>query len=265
MKLASSRLGPKERRFLVSMASSDKRVFLYEDAIPFWTSAGQTRKALSRLVKKGWLKRLRRGLYILIPLEAGVEGEWSEDPMVIATQIVPGGAVSYWTALHHWNMTEQIPRTVFVQTCDGRYLAETEILGVRYQFIMIKQEKCFGVLTRTSDGMNYRITDREKTLIDALDRSDLSGGILLIAQALKSTENIDWDKLTSYLDRLGSGAVYKRLGYLVEYLNISLPARLLSEWQSKMTEGIAWLEPGGFSDGPVKTRWRVRVNVKGLE
>lgn len=264
MSQSSFVLGPKERRFLTSMAGSGKRVFRYEDAVHFWTSARQARKALSRLVKKGWLKRLRRGLYILIPLEAGVEGEWSEDPLLIATQIVPEGAVSYWTALHHWNMTEQIPRTVFVQICDGRYLAETKILGVRYQFVTIKREKCFGVLARTSNGMRFRITDREKTLIDALDRPDLSGGILLISQALKSTENIDWNKLDSYLDRLGSGAVYKRLGYLVEYLNISLPARLLLEWQSKMTEGIAWLEPGGFSGGPIKTRWRLRVNVEGL-
>jgi len=264
MSRSSSVLGPKERSFLTSVASSGKRVFRYEDAVHFWTSARQARKALSRLVKKGWIKHLRRGLYLLIPLEAGGEGNWSEDPLVIATQIVPEGAVSYWTALHHWNMTEQIPRTTFVQTCNGNYLPETTILGVRYQFIRIKGEKFFGVLTQTSDGMHYRITDREKTLIDALDRPDLSGGILLIAQALTSTKTIDWNKLDSYLNRFGSGAIYKRLGYLVEYLNLALPAELLLEWQNKLTEGIAWLEPGGFSSGPIKTRWRLRVNVGGL-
>ena len=264
MSQPSSVLGPIERSFLTSMASSGKRVFRYEEAVPYWASTRQARKALSRLVKKGWLKRLRRGLYLLIPLEAGLEGNWSEDPLVIATQIVPEGAVSYWTALHYWNMTEQIPRTVFVQICDGSYLPKTRILGVRYRFVMVKEERCFGVLTRTSDGMMIRIADREKTLVDSLDRPDLSGGILLIAEALKSTRNVDWNKLDSYLDRFGSGAIYKRLGYLAEYLNIALPPDLLLEWQDKLTEGIAWLEPGGMSDGPIKTRWRLRVNVDGL-
>jgi predicted transcriptional regulator of viral defense system len=38
--------------------------------------------------------------------------------------------------------------------------------------------------------MSFKITDREKTLIDACDRPDLSGGILQIAQALRSMEQI---------------------------------------------------------------------------
>ena len=267
MKTPDSRLGPQERLFLASMAGKGKRIISYQEGLPYWKSTQQTRKALSRLENKGWLRRLERGVYLLIPLEAGPEGQWSEDPLLIATQLVSEGAVAYWSAMHYWTMTAQVPRTVFVQTTSRRYLPRTEILGVRYQFVTVKKSRFFGILTRTSDGMAFRITDREKTLVDACDRPDLSGGILQVAKALKSSEQVDWRILSTYLDRFGSGAVYKRLGFLVETLDVSIPDKkgMLAEWQSKLTEGISWLEPGAERAGPVITRWRMRVNVAGLE
>ena len=267
MKTSRSMLGPQERIFLTSMARNGKRIISYEDSLHYWKSVQLVRKALSRLESNGWLRRLKRGLYLLIPLEAGPEGQWSEDPLVIATQLVPEGAVAYWSAMRYWNMTEQVPRTIFVQTTSRRFLPKQEILGVRYQFVVVKNNRFFGILTRMNNGMPIQITDREKTLVDACDRPDLNGGVMQIAQAIKSLDVIDWDKLNSYLERFGSGAVYKRLGYLIEHLDISIPNKrsMLMEWHSNLTEGISWLEPAGEHNGPVKTRWRIRVNVAGLE
>ena len=262
----TTRLGPQERLFLTSIAAEGKRIFHFADAVPYWISNHQTRKAVSRLERKGWLRRLERGLYLLIPLEAGLNGNWSEDPLVIASQLVPGGAAAYLSALHYWNMTEQVPRTVFVQTVARRNTPSSEILGVRYQFVTIKQARFFGILSQTVDGMAFNITDREKTIVDSMARPDLCGGIMLIANALGSVNEVDWYKLDQYLERFGSGAVYKRLGYLIERLDVDIPNRhhLLTGWQERLTQGIAWLEPGGDRTGPVKTRWRIRVNVKGL-
>jgi predicted transcriptional regulator of viral defense system len=262
----TTRLGPRERTFLTSIAAEGKRIFHFADALPYWASAHQARKALSRLERKGWLRRLERGLYLLIPLAAGPEGNWSEDPLVIANQLVPGGAIAYMSALHYWNMTEQVPRTVFVQTIARRNTPYSEILGVRYRFVTIKQERFFGIHSQTVDGMGFSVTDREKTIVDSMSRPDLSGGIMLLADSLGSVDEVDWGKLEDYLERFGSGAVYKRLGYLIERLDVDIPNRddLLTGWQGRLTQGIAWLEPGGDRSGPVKTRWRIRVNVKGL-
>lgn len=265
--ISSNRLGPRERLFLTSIASEGKRIISFDQALPYWSSANQTRKALSRLENKGWLQRLERGLYLLIPLEAGPDGNWSEDPLVIATQLVPRGAAAYWSALHYWNLTEQVPRTIFVQHVSRRFSSRSVILGVRYQFVTVMPERFFGIITRTSNGLNFRITDREKTIVDSLARPQLCGGMLLVSEALRSADEVDWNKLTNYLERFGSGAVYKRLGYLIERLGIDIPDgdQLLEEWRGKLTQGIAWLEPGGNKEGPVRTRWRIRVNLGKLE
>jgi predicted transcriptional regulator of viral defense system len=251
------------RRFLAAMAEQGKHLFRLEEAIPYWSSPQMTRKALSRLEKRGWLKRLERGLYLIVPLEAGPNAQWSEDPLIIATQLIPEGAVAYWTAMHYWGMTEQIPRTIFVQTPRRKYKPRDTILGVHYQFVVVVKRKLFGILTQHRDGLQIRVTDQEKTLVDALDRPDLCGGIAQVVETLHSLDRLDWERMDSYLDDFNSGAVYKRLGYLMEEHEIAIPDQdyRLMTWKKKITKGISLLEPGLEQSGSINTRWRVRINV----
>jgi hypothetical protein len=153
---------------------------------------------------------------------------------------------------------------MFVQTLRRRFRPRVTILGVQYQFILVVDRKLFGVTTRTIDGLDFRITDREKTLVDACDRPDLCGGVQGIVEALLSSDDLDWEKVDTYLDRMRSGAIYKRLGYLVDSLEIPIPdpQRRLDQWRGSISEGIALLEPGQKPEGPIHTAWRVRVNAK---
>jgi predicted transcriptional regulator of viral defense system len=249
------------------MAGTDRRLFRAEEAAKFWRSSKTASDALSRLVDDGWLERIERGLYLIIPLEAGPERKWTEDPKVVASQLAPEGAVAYWTALHHWGMTEQVPRTVFVQSRRRKYRSRVTVLGVQYQFIILTDRKFFGVTRQWSDGAEFRITDREKTVIDTLDRPDLCGGLPVVAGALARCNTLEWDRLDQYLDRFQSGAIYKRMGYLVETLDLPAPdlSARLAGWRRGYSEGVALLDPRGPRKGPIDTRWRVRVNVSGLE
>jgi predicted transcriptional regulator of viral defense system len=249
------------------MAGADRRLFRAEDAARFWSSKKTASDALSRLVDDGWLERIERGLYLIVPLEAGPERKWTEDPKVIASQLAPEGAAAYWTALHHWGLTEQVPRTVFVQTRKRKHRARVTILGVRYEFIVITGRKFFGVAQQWSGGAEFRITDREKTVLDALDRPDLCGGLPVVAGALASIDGLDWDKLDQYLKRFESGAIYKRLGYLLETLDVPFPdkPRRLVACKNGVTQGVALLDPRGPKKGPINSHWRVQVNMSGLE
>jgi predicted transcriptional regulator of viral defense system len=263
----NDRLGPRERRLLTGLAGAGKRVFKVEDALPFWPSRQQTRKALSRLETKGWLARLERAVYLIVPLEAGQERSWSEDPYVVASQLDPAGAVAYWSALRFWGMTEQLPRTTFVQTARRRYSPRVKILGVNYQFVVVTPRKIFGVVTQSNEGFPFRVTDREKTIIDACDRPELCGGIQQLVAALRSEPQLDWEKVDNYLCTFKSGAIYKRLGFLTERLGLRIPGveSKIRRWRLALTKGIAKLDPGGSLEGPVDTRWQLRVNVRALQ
>ena len=47
-------------------------------------SPEKARQLLAYLARRGWLSRVRQGLYIPVPLDARRSGEWREDPWVVA-------------------------------------------------------------------------------------------------------------------------------------------------------------------------------------
>ena len=255
-------LSKQETEFLTTFSSSGKRVFTYQQATDYWQSKVAATNSLGRLVRKGWLQRLERGLYMIIPLEAGPERLWSENAMVLASSLISPGAVAYWSALRFWNMTEQIPRVEFIQTTKRK--RPLVIQGVRFQFISVAERYFFGISIRNIEALPIMVTDREKTIIDAASRPDLSGGIIQLAEAMKSSANsVDWEKLDRYLVQWGGGAVVKRIGYLVETLSLPIPNRVstINHWQTMISKGISQLEPGSGQSGTVVTRWRLQINV----
>ncbi|PKN84564.1 MAG: hypothetical protein CVU46_13750 [Chloroflexi bacterium HGW-Chloroflexi-8] len=255
-------LSKQETEFLTTFSASGKRVFTYQQAADYWFSKVAATNTLGRLVRKGWLQRLERGLYMIIPLEAGPERLWSENAIILASSLISPGAVAYWSALRFWNMTEQIPRIQFIQTTKRK--RSLTIQGVEFQFINIAERYFFGISTRKIEDIPITVTDREKTIIDAASRPELSGGIFQLAQALKSSVNfIDWEKLNRYLVQWGGGVVAKRLGYLVETLSLPIPDRVstINHWQTMISKGISQLEPGSGRSGPVFTRWQLQINV----
>lgn len=68
------------------------------------------------------------------------------------------------------------------------------------------------------------ISDREKTSIDCIDRPALAGGVGEAATILATASpRFDWTKATDYLERIGSGALTRRFGWLVDHVEADVP------------------------------------------
>jgi predicted transcriptional regulator of viral defense system len=254
-------LSRNETNFLTHFSATGKRLISFEEAEEFLHSRVATVNTLVRLARKGWLQRLERGLYLIIPLEAGPERTWSENSFIIGSQLMIPGAIAYWSAFRFWNWTEQLPKVTFIQTTRRK---KTVIIdGTEYRFVTIQEKRFFGVITRSFEGTPVHVTDPEKTLIDAAARPDLCGGIIQLAQAMKDTSSsIEWNKLDQYLVQWGGGAVAKRLGYLIETLRIPIPDEVFLSLQKSVSKGISLLEPGIARKGPVITRWQLQINIE---
>jgi predicted transcriptional regulator of viral defense system len=134
-----NQLGAQEAALLAQLSADGHTIFTTAQAQALLGDAAYTANTLSRLVKKGWLQRLQRGLYLIIPLEAGPERLWSESGLVIANKLVRPSAVAYWSALHYWGMTEQVPQVVFVQTTQRK--AALQVLGMRFRFVTLPEAR----------------------------------------------------------------------------------------------------------------------------
>ncbi len=255
---------------LAGLSAAGRSFFSLND---FATSTGWAKqraaKLLHQLQQSGWVVRIARGKYLIVPLEAGPDSAWSEDSLLIASQLAEPAAVAYWSACHHWNWTEQIPRTVFIQTPQKKMHNVKNVLGVTYRFVRVGSTKFFGTVKRSVGQGHAVITDREKTLVDALDHPELCGGVGQVIEMLPgAAEAVNWQRVDEYLKRLGSGAAYKRLGLLVEGLGekVRIPVRTarVERWHSLLTGGYAPLEPRRPMTGLASARWRVRLNVPGI-
>ena len=124
---------------------SKKKAFTIEDAKQLgYTKKSVLKVILSRLEKKGWIERIEKGKYIVIPLGAE-KGKYTQHEFVLGSYLVDPCIISYWSALNYYGFTEQIPRTVFIQTTSRKKHQEITIFGVPYKIIKMKEEKIFGV------------------------------------------------------------------------------------------------------------------------
>lgn len=65
-------------------------------------------------------------------------------------------------------------------------------------------------------GMEVRVTSLERTMVDVLNRPDLSGGWEEIWQSLESVEFFGFDKVVKYALLLGNGTTAAKVGFFLE-------------------------------------------------
>lgn len=265
MKKNITQLGARENEFLMTLAGIDKKIFTFEEAAPFWGSSHNAQIAIHRLVKKRWLAPIEKGKYLIIPHEAGPNRKWTEDSTLIASALVNPAIIAYWSAIRHWNWTEQIPRIVYVQTTKRKSRPRRKIFGVQYEFVTVAPQKVFGNVKEWLNGKPFWVTDREKTLIDCADDVDRAGSIEELAKAVQEgAKEISWKKLDEYVKRFSNGAVKKRLGYLFETCAPKLSEEgraVLAKWQERLSAGISPLVPSLAQRGKIVLRWRIHVNA----
>ncbi len=88
-------LSPREAELLTWLAGSGRSIFRPADLREHWPEAPALERSLGRLERGGWLKRIERGLYMLVPLEAGPDRAWAQDSLVIGTRLARPSAIGY--------------------------------------------------------------------------------------------------------------------------------------------------------------------------
>ena len=209
--------------------------------------------ALSRLQKKGRIERIEKGKYMIIPLGAE-KGKYTLNEFVIGSLLVKPYTIAYWSALHYYGLTEQIPNTVFIQTTTRKKNQIIEIFGVRYKIVKIKETKFFGIKKTWIEETQINITDKEKTIVDCLDKPQYCGGIVEVAKALKNG-NFDKNKLITYVKEFGNSGVIRRLGYLCDLLQIDISLPRID------TRSYLFLDPTMPHKGSKSAKWRLIVNL----
>ena len=232
---------------------SKKKAFTIEDAEQLrYTNKSVLKVILSRLEKKGWIERIEKGKYIVIPLGAE-KGKYTLHEFVLGSYLVDPCIISYWSALNYYGFTEQIPRTVFIQTTSRKKHQKVTIFGIPYKIIRIKEEKIFGIKKEWFEETQISLTNREKTIIDCLDKPQYAGGIIEVAKALR-TEEFDKKMLVKYAKKINNTGVIRRLGYICDFLKIPIHLPEIK------TRNYLKLDPILPESNELNAKWNLIIN-----
>lgn len=206
------------------------------------------RPQLRTLIKNGLINFIEKGKYCRHNFR---------DEYVIGNYLVQNGAIAYWSALNLHGLTEQISNTVFVQT--SKLKRNKTVFGVRYQFIKVKPGKISGIEIAGYGNHSYRITDREKTIVDCFDLQEYAGEFPGIVRAFVDNT---WDeqKLINYAVKVNNSAAIKRMGYLAELFDLDLKG-FIAFAKGKVTKTISLFDNSGTDEGNYNTSWGLRMNI----
>jgi len=185
-------------------------------------SDAYARYVAHRLVKKGWLERLRPGLFQLVPAERGREGVADTHPLAAGAVLVEPYFFSFGTACSHLRLTEQSFSEVYI-ACRVRRRPEM-IRGKRYIFVQLPAERYFGHEETPVLGQVVRMATVERALLDALDRPRYAGGIGEVSLMVRrGSERVSWDRLLDFAERWQQSAIVQRLGHLLDMHGADVP------------------------------------------
>ena len=246
-------------RLACVLRDSGDLVTVEDAAESLGVSRRKAAKTLWRWSQQGWFRHVKRGLYAPIPPDAPLSDQVLPEPWILIPELFDPAYVGGWSAAEHWDLTEQIFRDVLVCTAGAVKPREQRVQGTTFILKRVKPDNIFGTRPVWYGNMKVPVSDVHRTVVDMLDDPRIGGGARHVFDCLQTylaSRQANVSKLTEYGDRLGNGAVFKRLGFLLSRLGAD--ERQLDVCRSRLTEGNAKLDPGIPCRRLVK-RWRLWI------
>jgi predicted transcriptional regulator of viral defense system len=203
---------------------SRHEVFTVEELDHFLAEKGSgkpnTRKALlSYYRKQGRIVPVRRGLYAVVPFGSSPESS-PVDMYLLAAKMTGDAVLGYHTALEFHGKAYSVYSRL-------HYLSARRSLPVVFrnyeirrvavpQPLLEKGKEMIGVLRRRRKESELRVTGLERTLVDVLDRPDLTGSWEEIWRSLESVEFFDIEQVIEYVLLLENSTTAAKVGFYLD-------------------------------------------------
>ncbi len=258
-------ISTKSNEILTYFNQINKDCFDYSEASKALPESNESalKELLSDMVKRGLLMRLKKGLYYIIPYEQEADS-FMPDWHLIAGHLVGDTEhyIGYYSALQIHNLIIQPSLKEQIVAAKQLRPSTIKIKNVSFQFVYHNEKHFFGFKKTWIDNFNkVMCSDLEKTFVDCLFKPDYAGGIVEVARAIYTSKDIiKFDKLLEYTGRFRSQAVIKRLGFLLELLEIE--TEIVKKLNKIKTASYVLLDTELPKFGKMIRRWSIQQNLE---
>jgi predicted transcriptional regulator of viral defense system len=225
---------------------------------------------LAHFRRTGRVIRVRRGLYATVPPGASASS-YPIDPFLIAAKLTLDAVLSHHTALEYHGRAYSIQERFTYSTAHPLTPFEFRshsFKGTKFpEALMRAGEEQFGVLRSERAGMDLRVTSLERTLVDVLNRPDLSGSWEEIWRSLESVEFFDLDKVVAYALLLDNATTASKVGFFLEQHRESLMVEEhhLKPLRDRRPRQPHYLDRGKRQSGVLVSEWKLVVPKEVLQ
>ncbi len=221
------------------------------------------RTMLSNHVKTGNVVRIKQGLYASVP--SGAEPEkYPIDPYMIISALADDTTIAYHSALqfhgvaysvhfqHIFQSNHKIKEFVFRQEW---------FKAVQFPKALPESKRTIFVDSLDYHGMIVRVTNKERTLVDALDRINLSGGLEEVWRSLNSIQDVDVQKILDYALLLNNATTIAKVGFYLRLRQADwkISEQDLAKLKKKSPKSKHYLDRNKRIDGKYIKEWRIIV------
>ena len=209
----------------------------------------------------GRILSVRRGLYATVT-PGSTPSSAPVDAYLVGALGCPGGVLAYHAALELHGLAYSTFESV--QILAPRLQRGWSFRGVEYRPVQPRGSLgdvalTMGVETMDRQGINLRVTSVTRTLVDVLDRPDLSGGWEEVWRSLGTLKVVDDGAALAYLDRLGNATTSALVGFYLERHPgvLDTPEETLTLMERLRPKGRQYLDRK--EGGRLAARWNLIV------
>ncbi|HJZ24620.1 MAG TPA: type IV toxin-antitoxin system AbiEi family antitoxin domain-containing protein [Candidatus Babeliales bacterium] len=260
-----SGISENNRKLLDNLARNREGLFSIKDAAKILHQPEENiRKTLAYLARKGWLSRIKQGLYIIVPIGATNPQEHKEHPWIVANRVFAPCYIGGWSAAEYWEFTDQIFNSVVVVTLRKLKNTHMKIQGTDYVIKCVNKKYFENRKSVWFENVKIFISDPLQTIVDILDAPYIGGGIRHVADIMQEYFNstyVNDDQLCRYIKQRNNKTIYKRLGFLIDTLKIG-SENLKTICKQNLSLGYSLLDPKVEAQGVFNSKWNLRINVR---
>jgi predicted transcriptional regulator of viral defense system len=242
-----------ERRLSVSLP--EVRAFLgWSDSV--------ARNTLSRLAKKGWLRRTAKGRYETLLAETG---GWSvPNPWAALSTWNQRYYVGFKSAAYEHGLTPDRPGSV--QTCVPTGAKRPQAWAdIPIFLIYVTRFEILGTDDRKLHGFDVRIASPERLVVDGANLPGRMGGVIGLARVVdRAADRLDWSAVVALAASSSRRRVsLRRLASLMEVLEREVPEPLAEEATAQPGESSLFLGDRRTHGGRGERlpQWQVVLNL----
>lgn len=220
------------------------------------------RKYVNRLVKSGKLQRIRKGLYVVLsPLEE--PKRHVVDKLLTASKIRNKYYLGFHTALEYYGCASSFYNEAYVCV-----KAKDRFNPFQYKRFSFKpvfvEDITLEVETKHYQGNTIKVSSKERTFIECVDRVQYAGGWEECIKSLEGLGGLNIEKLVNLLlHKYKKDILFRRVGYVLEFLKERSPFyehvddQTLNKIEKQITGQPQYLIYR--ENGPLNRRWKLYI------